>query len=519
MAAPAYATDLTDITTSFTNDWNLISEGGGGQNALTAPETDDFIQGTESVSRNPFSTSIRGVAYDRALITVATDDAVFHWWKADVAAALDSFANGGVHIVQGSTLTAYKKFYVAGNDTYQLGGWRCSPIDPTATSSLDRGTPGTPDYDIFGVAFDVPGTGPSKGFPFKHDMIRHGRQVEVTAGDSGDPADWTTLSDYADVTSRRWGIVQGTDVGASVQGIVVWGTATTAVYSRDSNKTIALLDTLGFTVTDFTQIVFDHVDNDIIWDNISLVSLDPLNRGIIDVAADGDVHWTNSVIQDIDITTLLASSVFDGSKWIGCNEVDAGGASLLGASILIPTVAVSSHGLLWNVATDPNGSLDGMTFSKGANAHHAIEFGTTSPLTMTLTDCVFTGFGADASTSAALHIMRTTDTVTINYTGTVPTYTSEGATVVLVSSKEATFTPVDNGSAFTITKDSDNSILLDVASTTGGEVVYSYDGALDGTAATVHIIIAGKEPIDFPWTVGEGTVPISQVTDRVYSNP
>ena len=99
MAVPEYATDLTDITTSFTIDWNLVSEGGGGQNSLTAPETDDYIQGTEAVSRNPFSTSIRGVAYDRAAITVATDDAVFHWWKADVAAALDSFANGGVHLI------------------------------------------------------------------------------------------------------------------------------------------------------------------------------------------------------------------------------------------------------------------------------------------------------------------------------------------------------------------------------------------------------------------------------------
>ena len=225
------------------------------------------------------------------------------------------------------------------------------------------------------------------------------------------------------------------------------------------------------------------------------------------------------MFQDIDTTTMLAGSTFDGSKWIGCNEVDAGGGSLLGASILTPTVATSSHGLLWNVATDPNGKLDGMAFSKGTNAHHAIEFGTTSPLTMTLTGCTFTGFGADTTTSASLHIMRTSGTVTINYTGTLPTYKSEGATVVLVSSKEATFTPVENGSAFTITRNSDNLLLHDVASTTGGEVVYSYDGGLDGTATTVHLIVAGKEPIDFPWTVGAGTVPVSQVTDRIYSNP
>ena len=437
MAVPAYATDLTDITTSFTIDWNLVSEGGGGQNSLTAPETDDYIQGTEAVSRNPFSTSIRGVAYDRAAITVATDDAVFHWWKADVAAALDSFANGGVHLIHGASLTAYKKYYVAGNDTYQKGGWRCTPIDPTSTSSLDRGSPGSPDYDTFGVAFDVPATGPSKGFPFKADMIRHGRQVEVTAGEVANPASWDTFADYADADARRWGILQGTDTGASLQGIAVWGTATTAVYSRDSNKTIVLDDTLGFTVTDFTQILFSHASNDIEWDNIGLVALGTLNRGIIDVTADGAVAWKNSVFQGIDTTTMLASSVFDGSTWIGTNEVDSGGGSLLGASILAPTVAADSYGLLWNVAADPDGELDGMVFSMGANSHHAIEFGTSVPTSMTLRDIDFTGFGAaDDANDSTFNFLDTAGTITLNLvgcTGNVSVKAPVGLTVIVVN--------------------------------------------------------------------------------------
>ena len=141
---------------------------------------------------------------------------------------------------------------------------------------------------------------------------------------------------------------------------------------------------------------------------------------------------------------------------------------------------------------------------------------------MTLTGIDFSGYNAaDGQTDSALHIKRTVGTVEIALVGCSGSikYKSDGATVVLTASKSATFTPVQDGSAFTITKDSDNSILKDVASVTGGEVVYSYDGALDGTATTVHIIEAGKIPIDFSWTVAEGTVPIQQVTDRVYSNP
>jgi hypothetical protein len=105
----------------------------------------------------------------------------------------------------------------------------------------------------------------------------------------------------------------------------------------------------------------------------------------------------------------------------------------------------------------------------------------------------------------------------IGCTGLTSTgYRTDGATVVITASKSATFTPIENGSAFTITRDSDNSVLHDVASVTGGQVVYAYDGSLDGTATTVHIIISGKEPIDFSWTIAEGTVPVAQITDRVY---
>lgn len=511
MAVPAYATDLNDI---YTDTDNFVTVGGG---RVTAAETDDYIQGNNCWSHDPFSAGIEGGAYDAVTApTITAGDAVFIWTKCDVAATLATHAAGGVQVIMGSSATAYDCFYVRGSDDYVYGGWQCIPVDPTKSPSTTVGTPTTNDH--FGVRWNVPSSGASKGYPMKIDAIRHGSNIEITAGDATTPATWDLTAAHDATTTRQWGICQPTNSGAAIQGDIFWGTASASVYSRDSNRAIAVIDT-EWTDTDFTQIVFAHASNDVEWDNIGVLALGTNNRGIIDVTANGAITWTNSVFQDIDVTNLLSGCTFDGSKWLSCNEVDGAGASMLGCKILTPTVATSSHGLLWNVATDPDGLLDGMEFSKGANAHHAIEFGTTSPLSMTLTDCVFTNFGANGTTSAALLIKRTSGTVTINYTGVVPTYKSDGATVVLVSSKSATFTPIENGSAFTITKDSDNSVLKDVASTTGGEVVYAYDGALDGTASTVHLIIAGKEPIDFPWTVAEGTVPVSQVTDRIYSNP
>ena len=431
MAAPAYATDLNDIFTDG-GTWTVLS------GRATDPDTDDFIQGTSCWSHDPFSSGIEGGVVNSAE-TVAADDAVFVWTKADISPALATHAAGGVQILIGASTTALDCFYVRGSDDLVYGGWQCIPVDPTFTPSTVIGGGGA-GTSYFGVRWNIPGSGPSKGYPFKIDAIRHGRQLEITAGDSGTPATWDATAAYDAGNTRMWGLCQPTDTGAQVQGLIYWGTAAAPVYSRDSNRTIVLLDT-EWTVTDFTQILFAHASNDVEWDNVGLIALGTNNRGIIDVTANGAVTWTNSVIQDIDTTTMLAGSTFDGCTWIGCNEVDSGGGSLLGASILSPTVAANSSALVWDVATDPDGLLDDMTFSKGTAAHHAIEFGTTIPdaASYTLRGCAFgTDFSATENGSTGdetFHFKDTTGTITLNLVGCTGNagYRTEGVAVTIVT--------------------------------------------------------------------------------------
>jgi len=95
---------------------------------------------------------------------------------------------------------------------------------------------------------------------------------------------------------------------------------------------------------------------------------------------------------------------------------------------------VEAAAMVWDVNSDPDGELDGMTFTKGDNPSHAIEFGLNSPTTMTLTGVTFSGYGSTGNKDAAIWIRRTTGTVTLNITGgTTPTYKSDGATVTIVS--------------------------------------------------------------------------------------
>lgn len=409
MAVPVYATDLNDIFTDG-GSWTTLT------GRSTDPDTDDYIQGSSCWSHDPFSSGIEGGVVN-STETITAGDAVFIWTKADISPALATHAAGGVQALIGNASSALKCFYIRGSDDLVYGGWKCIPVDPTKTPSTNIGTP-TAVTSYFGVRWNVPATGPNKGYPFKIDAMRHGKNLEVTAGDATTPATWATVAIYDSNNARMWGICQPTDSGAAIQGYLYWGTAATAVYSRDANKTIIVNDT-EWTDTDFTQIIFAHASNDVLWDNVGLLALGTNNRGIIDVTANGTIVWTNSVIQDIDITNLLSGCTFDGTKWLSCNEVTAGGASLLGCKILTPTVVAHSYGLQWNTTTNPDGKLDGMEFSKGATSHHAIRFdATNTPTTITLRNIDFTGFNAsNGNTDSTLYFLSTTKSYTVNLVG------------------------------------------------------------------------------------------------------
>jgi hypothetical protein len=440
MAAPAYATDLSDIITDMASStgWTLISDGGGGANSFSVPETDDYIQGNNCISRNPWTAAnIRGMVYNSSQ-TITADNAVFIWWKSDVAQALSTRASGGIQCLVGNATTALKCYYVDGSDTYARGGWKCSPIDPTTTQSTSIGSP-TSTTSYFGVRWAVASSGPSKGFPYKIDAIRRGRNIEVTAGDSGTPATFESLTTYADDITRRWGIVQPTATGMTQQGRVYWGTASTAVYSRVSNRTLVLLDTLNFTVAGFTQILFANASSDVVWDNVSIGTLDTTNnRGLISISNNAVVSLTNCNISDLNTTTDGGTnSTWDGTTWRRCNAVTAAGGSFLGCNFLVPTVAANTSSLVWDIATNPNGLLDGSSFSAHASTlHHGIEFGLTSPTTIDLIGVTFTGFSSSNNVNnSMIHVKRTSGTVTINITGggTTPSYRTDGATVNIVS--------------------------------------------------------------------------------------
>jgi hypothetical protein len=427
MAAPTYATDLNNIIEEMPNttNWTLISSGGGGANSLTAPETDDFIQGTQCISRNPWtSANIRGMMYNSTQ-TIAADDSVFIWAKSDVTQALDNIAAGGLQVGIGSAIANLDFFYVDGSDTAVKGGWKAYAVDPTSTPSTSSGT-ATTVTAYFGFRWSVASSGPNKGFPYKIDAIRHGRSVTITEGASTSPASWPTLGAYSDDQTRRWGILQETDTGVTLMGIANWGSASTACYSRQTGGTVVFQDTLGFVTSSFTQVLINHASTDVAWTGVTFQALGTLNRGKFVMNATDDPVVVMDACNFLDIDTFAAEANTDLTDCLfdSCNEVAVKGGLVLGSQFLTPTVGTDSYALLWNSTADPDGELDNTVFSKGTNPHHAIEFIATTPTEITLRGIDFTGFSG-TSTAAALNFLRTSGVTTVNLVGCTGTITAQ----------------------------------------------------------------------------------------------
>ena len=442
------------------------------------------------------------------------------WWINTINKAyMEPEANGGYEfLMYDGVASEYRTMF--GSDTYG-GGWVNYVVDVELFTTLTLA-----NIQRWGLRIQHTATAKNIDNTWV-DYIRYLDGYYITGGTSGDELTLALIAardvDDGAGTLRGYGVVSEIDGVYYCTGKLTIGNSTTTTYFLMDADVMVFSD--NPVATGFYEIAADGTVADItITDSVIRAASSTTNlRFVLDMSNTSvSVSITSTVFLYSSTITFASGQTATGNTFNDCGVITHGGADMSGSIVKNYEGTADTSGVVYNIAVDPDGEMDNMQFIKGTASTHAIEFGITSPLSMTLRGIDFSGYNAaDGQTDSALHIKRTAGTVEIALIGCSGNikYKSDGATVVLTASKSATFTPVQNGSAFTITKDSDNSILKDVATVTGGEVVYSYDGALDGTATTVHIIEAGQIPIDFSWTVAEGTVPIQQVTDRVYSNP
>lgn len=442
MAAPAYATDLTDYDQAdAVANYSAL---GGGASAL-ADETDYFIETPQCISKAGFTATTKGIMLDDGgSRTVASGDAIFIWGKQNNRNLMDTVANGGMQVVIGNSTSAYDHFYVDGSNSEgsDLAGWRNYAVDPTQTPSTTTGG-GAAGTNLVGFLWKILGSGSLKGNPNAIDVQRHGRELQCTAGDLGNGYATFLGAGSADATNTaRWGILTPIAGGYQFHGCFVMGTTATAVDFRDSNRNIIVLND-PFLPSTFNEFEIRNASSNVEWTNIviqhqgttSQVSKSTLT---LDVGT-----FTGLSCQFVDCATTIfnSSSSCTESTWRRCDEITVAGADLSGSQVVDSTAAADGAALIWNIATDPDGYLDNMVIDSAGstNAIHAIEFGTSAPTSITLRGIDFTGFNASTGQNdSAFNVLASAGTVTINLVGCTSdvslsaSYKTAGATVVIV---------------------------------------------------------------------------------------
>src|SRR3990167_9730405 len=189
MAVPTYVTDLVSITTNEAiGTW--VETGTWTTGTSPVLEPDVFIQGTNSVAKywttGGGGGTPSGAIFDAgSVLTIPSPGAFFIWLFEQCPNNIATEASGGLRVIMGDSSTAFRGWYVGGNDTLPYGGWICIPVDPAVSSDVSVGTPGVDStYQWFGAG--VLQTATAKG-GLAIDRLLYGRgELKIEFGSTTD---------------------------------------------------------------------------------------------------------------------------------------------------------------------------------------------------------------------------------------------------------------------------------------------------------------------------------------------
>jgi len=316
-------------------------------------------------------------------------------------------------------------------------------------------------------------------------------------------------------TNVRFALGDGTSDTAN---IVVTETGKTVFFNNlETDHELGYLFTnpastneIRFTLTNCVHLWNDQASTLEIFDGIANVDHFKIDGcsfsrgGKVSLPADTANRWVRgSSFNDCQAGTISDGEFTNNIVSNGEAFTVSGDADLTGTQFLTPAVAADASALVWNGNFDPDGNLDGMTFSKGTAAHHAIEFGISTPTTMTLRNMDFSGFNAsNAQNDSTLHIKRTSGTVTINVIGSTGniSYKSDGATVTLVIAPVTTLVHVDDNDGISL----DAARVLLEAADGLGDFPYQESVSITRSVSTATVTHTGHGLKTNDWVVIRG---------------
>ena len=506
MAVATYTTDLTDSGNELdlceSNAlWSEIS--GRSSGGADATEGDYYLQGSACVSQSfgAATGQTAGICMDYGSnFTFGTGHCLFMWQILLAPNAINTWALGGMRIGLGPSNGNFQYYNAMGNDfgRYPYGGWTNTAIYPSYAGGADQ-TDGSGFGNYRWVA-SLPYTiaSVSKGNPHGVDAIRKGRgQFNVLNGQAGAYGTFAGMAAANDAQSARWGLFQKQGIVYLWKGLMALGASGTIVDFRDSNVNISVDDTPR-TYAAFNRIEIANASSKVYWTNVGITAANAsgLSKGQLEMLAAADVQFDGCTFTDMSTFVFLSTSVVIGTVFRRCSAITTTGGSWLGSVVAASTVAADASAFAWNSSSDTDGKLDDMVFTKGTNAHHAIQLGTATPADITLRGITFTGFNAsDGQNDSVLYLAdKGSDTVwsiTANgCTGTVSYKKARAGDTVTVTYDQVTITIevrdksgslITDATEITLVKSSDLSVLKHAEDVTSGSTSYLYEYAGDVT--------------------------------------
>lgn len=439
MAAPSYTKDITDINLAeLTTNWaEPTATGWTGGGSQTQDVDYPYIQGSYSVLQATSKSGVSALLYNNGSgITIPTDGAFLVWQNCYTPTLIDTYENGGLRVMVGSSLADFVWWSVGGSNAGRMpyGGWQNHAVNPTVAGTT-VGSP-TTTLQYIGAAVSLT-AGVGKGYPHNIDAIRYGRcEARFSGGDLANG--YCTFAGFAAINDansaspgyNRWGLIQAIAGGYLWKGLMTLGYSS-AVDFRDSNKIVFIDDTRKVTAA-FNKIDIKQASSRVDWTGISFICTSPsttASKGRLEVVDDADVNIESCTFTDMDTFIFQGSSTINGSVFRRCGQVTQGGAVFNGCTFDQPSGAV---GLL----SDDLNDIDNTTFISDGTGH-AIELTSAhSGTSKTLTNVTFTGYAlTDGSTGNEAIKNSSGGAVTITISGgTSPTvYNVSPATTTLVT--------------------------------------------------------------------------------------
>jgi hypothetical protein len=483
--AGTVVSQLTNITVAELaegGNWDDIVGGPG-----SAQTSDSPIQGAEARGRR-ISNTIRGFSYDTTT-PINLSGAGMHVGFWVLIFQPGQINADGIELLVGDASTPkagnWGGFFFDVAQYPPSGGWIRVWLDLSKTPNTSGGTYARTALRQFGCEFDMAAVGGS-ALNCQLDRIDYSTAgLLIHSGTIGSPAVFANfVTTDSGTDTNRYGVVIPNNGVVFVNARLTIGNSTATVFT-DSGFALAFANQV-LCATTFMGVTIDLQNASTA---VNLTSGSIRSGGTI-TKGDFLVTGTAGVLNmyGVNLSSIRAFTFNSKTSLLDGCSISSSGAITAASAFTMTNAQISkctdASAIIWNIANDIDTTVDTVAFTSGGTGH-AIEFGTSSPTTMTLTNITFSGYaGTNGSTgNEAIWIRRTTGTVTINVQGgSTPTYRTDGATVIINNTVTLSVTVKDSISQAVLTG---ARVYLEAA--TGGPLPYNASVSItrSGAVATV----------------------------------